>query len=160
MRVDAPWPEPTPPCGTEGMCPDRYTGKGGSRGGLWLAVRAVVGRVGLPPALAQVNLVEAVLSSSRIGGMDHPEHGLKIAVELPAEAAEIDGRSARELASDLRLLWIIDRVRSGRISLGKGAALAGMDRWSFMRVMDARGVPVINYSVEDLKKDVATLESL
>ena len=95
-----------------------------------------------------------------MGGMDGPEHGLRISVELPAEAAEIDGRSAGELASELRLLWIIDRVRSGCISLGRGAALAGMDRWSFMRTMDERGVPVISYSVEDLKKDVATLESL
>ena len=92
--------------------------------------------------------------------MDGPEHPLRISVELPAEAVEIDGRTTGELASELRLLWIIDRVRSGCISLGRGAILAGMDRWSFMRAMDAHGVPVISYSVEDLKKDVATLESL
>ena len=95
-----------------------------------------------------------------MSAMDGREHGVKISVELPPDAAEIDGRSAGELASELRLLWIIDRVRSGCISLGRGAALAGMDRWSFMRAMDERGVPVIGYSVEDLKKDVATLESL
>jgi predicted HTH domain antitoxin len=88
------------------------------------------------------------------------EHGLKISVELPAEAGGIDGRSPGELAADLRLLWIIDRVHAGRLSLGRGAMLAGMDRWAFMRAMDERGVPVIGYSVEDLKKDVATLESL
>lgn len=70
------------------------------------------------------------------------------------EAAGNDGRSAGELASEFRLLWIIDRVRSGGISLGRGAVLAGMDRWSFMRAMDEHGVPVIGYSVEDLKKDV------
>ena len=92
--------------------------------------------------------------------MDRQEQGLKISVELPAEAAEIDGRSATELASELRLLWIIDRVRLRFISLGRGAALAGMDRWSFGRAMDERGVPMISYSVEDLKKDVTTLESL
>ena len=92
-----------------------------------------------------------------MGGL---EHGLKISVELPAEATEIDGRSTGELAADLRLLWIIDRVRAGCISLGRGATLAGMDRWSFMRAMDERGVSVIGYSVEDLRKDVTTLESL
>jgi predicted HTH domain antitoxin len=92
--------------------------------------------------------------------MDGPEHGLRISVELPAEAAKIDCRSVGELASEFRLLWIIDRVRSGSISLGRGAMFAGMDRWSLMRAMDGRGVQVIGYSVEDLKKDVATLESL
>ena len=91
--------------------------------------------------------------------MDGPEDGLRISVQLPVEAAEIDGRSAGQLASELRLLWIIDRVRSGRISVGRGAGLANLDRWSFMRAMDEHGVPVIGYSVEDLKKDVATLES-
>ena len=95
-----------------------------------------------------------------MGAMDGREHGLRISVELPSEVAEIDGRSAGELASELRLLWIIDRVRSGCISLGRGAVLAGIDRWFFMRAMDERGVPVIGYSVEDLKRDVTTLESL
>lgn len=95
-----------------------------------------------------------------MGAMDGQKQGLRISVELPAEAAEIDGRSAGELASELRLLWIIDRVRSSCISLGRGAMLASMDRWSFMRAMDDRGVPVIGYSIEDLKKDVTTLESL
>ena len=51
-------------------------------------------------------------------------------------------------------------MRSGYISLGRGAVLAGMDRLSFMRAMDERGVPVIGYPIEDLKKDVTTLESL
>ena len=97
---------------------------------------------------------------SKMCAMDAPQRGLRISVELPAEAVEIDGRSARELANDLRLLWIIDRVRSGGISLGRGAVLAGLDRWSFMRAMDEHGVPVISYSVEDLRKDVTTLESL
>jgi predicted HTH domain antitoxin len=85
---------------------------------------------------------------------------LKIIVELPPEAVDIDVRSVGELATDLRLLWIIDRVRAGRISVGKGAELAGMDRWSFMRTMGEHGVPVIAYSAEDLRKDVATLDSL
>lgn len=86
--------------------------------------------------------------------------GVKISVELPAEAVAVDGRSVGELASDLRLLWIIDRVRSGCVSVGKGAQLAGMDRWSFVLAMGKHGAPVIGYPVEDLKKDIATLESL
>jgi predicted HTH domain antitoxin len=85
---------------------------------------------------------------------------LKITVELPPEALDIDIGAVGELATELRLLWILDRVRAGRISVGKGAELAGMDRWSFMRTMGEHGVPMIAYSAEDLRKDVATLESL
>jgi len=57
-------------------------------------------------------------------------------------------------------LWVLDRVRSGRISLGRGAILASLDRGSFIRVMNDHGIPVIGYSVEDLKKDIATLDAL
>ena len=55
---------------------------------------------------------------------------------------------------------MLDRVRSGRISLGRGAILASLDRGSFIRVMNDHGIPVIGYSVEDLKKDIATLDAL
>jgi predicted HTH domain antitoxin len=85
---------------------------------------------------------------------------LKISVELPSEALRVDSRSVDELATDRRLLWIIDRVRAGRISVGKGAQFAGTDRWAFIRMMAERGVPVIAYSAGDLRNDVATLESL
>ena len=92
--------------------------------------------------------------------MERTEQGLRVSVELPIDAVDIDRRSPEELAGELRLLWIIDRVRSGCVSLGKGAELAGMDRWSFMQAMSERGVPIIGYSVDDLKRDISTLETL
>ena len=85
---------------------------------------------------------------------------IKVIVELPFEAVVIDGRSVGELAINLRLLWIIDRIRVGRISAGKGAELAGMDRWSFMRTMEEYGVALFAYSADDIRRDVATLELL
>jgi predicted HTH domain antitoxin len=85
---------------------------------------------------------------------------VKVIVELPPEAVDLDVRSVGELASDLRLLWIVDRVRAGRVSVGKGAQIAGVDRWSFTQTLAQHGVPVIAYSPEDLRKDVATLDSL
>jgi predicted HTH domain antitoxin len=85
---------------------------------------------------------------------------VKFLVELPREAVDIDGRSVTELATELRLLWIIDRVRAGRISVGKGAEFAGMDRSSFARMLGEHNVAVFAYSAADLRSDVATLESL
>ncbi len=82
---------------------------------------------------------------------------IKVTVELPVEAARLENRPIEAIAADLRLLWILDRVRTGGISIGKGARLAGLDRWAFMRVMDEHGMPIINYAVEDLKKDLDTL---
>ena len=95
-----------------------------------------MGFVGLPAALAHVNLVEVALCSSRIGGMDRPEHGLWDLRRASRRGGRDRWPVGGELAGELRLLWIIDRVHSGYISLGRGAVLAGMDRWSFMRAMD------------------------
>lgn len=84
---------------------------------------------------------------------------VKVTVELPLEAARLENLSIEAIAADLRLLWILDRVRTGRISIGKGARLVALDRWAFMRVMDEHGIPIINYAVEDLRKDLDTLRS-
>ena len=85
---------------------------------------------------------------------------LKITVELPPEAVDIDGRSLEELASGLRLLWVTGRVRAERISVGKGAELVGMDGWSFQRTLGDHGVAVVVYSAEDVRNDAATVEAL
>jgi predicted HTH domain antitoxin len=80
-------------------------------------------------------------------------------VELPAEAAQVDGRAPDAIAADLRLLWVLDRVRTGRISIGKAAELASMNRWDFMRVMGEHEIPVINYPPEDLARELGDLKS-
>jgi predicted HTH domain antitoxin len=85
---------------------------------------------------------------------------VKVTVELPLEAAKLENLPVEAIAADLRLLWILDRVRTGGMSIGKGARLAGLDRWAFMRVMDEHGIPIINYAVEDLKKDLDTLRPI
>ncbi len=85
---------------------------------------------------------------------------LRVVVELPAEAAHIDERPSTVVATELRLLWILDRVRAERISIGKASQLAGIDRWAFMRLMGEHGIPVINHSVADVAKDLDTLRAL
>ena len=85
---------------------------------------------------------------------------LRVVVELPAEAARSDARPATVVATGLRLLWILDRVRAGRVSIGKAAELAGIDRWAFMRLIGEHGIPVINHPVEDVAKDLDTLRAL
>jgi hypothetical protein len=49
-------------------------------------------------------------------------------VELPPEAVDLHVGTIGALATELRLLWIIDRVRTDRISAGRGAELADTDR--------------------------------
>lgn len=85
---------------------------------------------------------------------------LKVMVELPAEAARAEGVTPEDLSRELLLLWILDRVRSGRISIGKGAELAGLNRWAFLRVMNEHGVSALAYPADELPSELARLQDL
>ena len=47
----------------------------------------------------------------------------------------------------------------GRVTLGRAAAIASLTQSDFQRELGRRGLSV-NYEAEDLRDDVATLESL
>ena len=68
-------------------------------------------------------------------------------VQISAGMVEIllDSRTERQNSNELQIVWRL---------------LEREECYAFMRAMDDHGVPVIGYSVEDLKKDVTTLESL
>lgn len=53
----------------------------------------------------------------------------------------------------------IELYRREKLSLGHAATFAGMDKWSFNDLLAARGVPM-HYDVPDLRRDLATLQSL
>ncbi len=79
-----------------------------------------------------------------------------IPVELPRDAVS-EGDSER-IATELRALWAVEHVRQRRCGVGKGAELAGLPRAAFMQLLGRHGVPVIDYSVDDLREELRTLD--
>ena len=61
------------------------------------------------------------------------------------------------MSRELRLLWLIEEVRGQRLGAGKGAELAGVPRAAFMQLLGDHGVPVIDYTVEDLERELQVL---
>jgi predicted HTH domain antitoxin len=47
--------------------------------------------------------------------------------------------------------------QEGKFSLAQGAEFCGMNIYEFLDVLAAAGIPVINYSPEELKEEVALL---
>lgn len=87
--------------------------------------------------------------------MSAPARTVEVAVTVPwGRHDEPDGRA---LGRELRLLWIIQEVRQHRLGLGKGAQLAELPRAAFMRLLGEHGVPVIDYSVQDLDRELDAL---
>lgn len=78
---------------------------------------------------------------------------VQVTVPLPAGATESDVGVSEEL----RRLWLIEQVRLRRIGVGKAAELLSMPRAEFMQLLGEHGVPVINYSVDELERELIEL---
>ena len=77
-----------------------------------------------------------------------------IPVEVPTEALACSNEAPQEVSIHLRLLWLLEQVRTGHLSIGKAAELLGMSISDFMDTMAAHGIPHPNYSVDDLRREV------
>ncbi len=78
-----------------------------------------------------------------------------LTIDLPTD---VDPAGTDALQVELRLLWVLNQVRRGRISVGKGAELASMDRWSFIALLGEHGIPVMAYPSSDLERELGALE--
>ena len=78
---------------------------------------------------------------------------VQVTVPVPAGAPESDVG----VGTELRRLWLVEQVRLGRIGVGKAAELAFMPRAEFMQLLGEHGVPVIDYSVDELERELSEL---
>ena len=57
---------------------------------------------------------------------------------------------------EVRTLAAVKLFELGRVSLGQAAALADQSVRSFVEVLARYQIPVINYSAEDLEKEIGS----
>jgi predicted HTH domain antitoxin len=70
---------------------------------------------------------------------------------VPSAVADSEAELLRELA-----IVLYEREK---LSIGRAARLAGMDKWAFNDLLADREIPM-HYDVADLERDLATLRSL
>jgi predicted HTH domain antitoxin len=83
--------------------------------------------------------------------MDTP---VTVKVEMPPDL--IAGEDVSLLGLELRRLWAVEQVRRKRLGIGRAAEVADIPRAAFMQLLGEHGVPVIDYSVEDLQQELRT----
>ncbi|MEA3293799.1 MAG: UPF0175 family protein [Euryarchaeota archaeon] len=65
-----------------------------------------------------------------------------------------------EIPNFIKRTLAIELYREGKLSLGKAAELAGArNKWEMLIILDNMGV-ALNYTVEDAKEDLSTLEEI
>jgi predicted HTH domain antitoxin len=80
-------------------------------------------------------------------------------VEYPADVRRTLCESREEFAEELKMLAAVKLYELGKISSGKAAALAGLDRVSFLLGLHRYRVSVFNYTSEELEREVAEAKS-
>jgi predicted HTH domain antitoxin len=79
------------------------------------------------------------------------ESPVTITIDLPPDAV----REPREaLAARLRLLWVVDEVRQGRMTRVRGAQLAGLGLDAFLCEAAAHGVDAIDLDLDDFRQEL------
>ena len=66
-------------------------------------------------------------------------------------------RPAKEAA---RELIVLELYRQGEVSSGRAAQLLGMDRGDFIRHASARGIPYLQLTEEELRREIEDIRSL
>ena len=65
-----------------------------------------------------------------------------------------------EMVFNLKLNYAIELFRSGKLTIGKAAELAGMKRYSFECELSERNMPISDITFQEVKEDVKKLKIL
>ena len=78
-----------------------------------------------------------------------------VSVDYPADVRRTLREGKEEFAQELKMLAAVKLYELGKISSGKAASLAGLDRASFLRALGRYRVSVFNYTVDEVDREIA-----
>ena len=68
--------------------------------------------------------------------------------------------SKDEFLKKIKIFAAVEYFKEEKLSLGKAAELAEMDKMDFMFYLGKNGIPVINYSAEELDEELERLSKI
>lgn len=77
-----------------------------------------------------------------------------VTVDLPEEAFQHRPWSPGEVAREMRLLWLLEEVRSRRLGFGKAAELAEIPKAAFLRLMGDHHITPFDYDDSELDREL------
>lgn len=75
-------------------------------------------------------------------------------IPYPEDLPEALGETPEEFERELRFLVAAKLYELGRISSGRAAEMAGMERVAFLDELGRHRISVINYSPEELEREI------
>ncbi|RKY81775.1 UPF0175 family protein [candidate division KSB1 bacterium] len=84
---------------------------------------------------------------------------MSVVLKIPKEITRSMKLPEKELPQRLKIELAVRLYQVGVLTFGKARELAGMSKWEFQFLLGQEGV-LRRYDVEDLEKDLFTLEKL
>jgi predicted HTH domain antitoxin len=78
-----------------------------------------------------------------------------VSLEYPADVRLTLRETKEEFAQELKMRAAVSLYELGKISLGKAAALAGLDRATFLLSLGRYRVLVFTYTAEEVEREIA-----
>lgn len=75
-------------------------------------------------------------------------------IPYPENLPEALGETPEEFEGELRFLVAAKLYEMGRISAGRAAEMAKMNRSKFLETLGRYRIPVFNYSLEELEREI------
>ena len=84
---------------------------------------------------------------------------IKTEIELPSDILYSQGVYKNRIGYFVKKNFLLELYREGKVSLGRMAALLGMNLVEMMGVMKDSNIP-LNYGIEELEEDTETAKKL
>src|SRR6056297_1291834 len=85
---------------------------------------------------------------------------VKIHMEVSKDFLYAFDLNENKLSRELKLLSTIELYREHKISMGKAAEFAEMDKYMFQKELTSRDIPTIDYDIEDVRAESEILKNL
>lgn len=85
---------------------------------------------------------------------------LQIQLEIEADVSKLLGDSPEEIRRHALEMIVLELYRRRQLSVGRAAALLGLDQLSFIRWSGSLGVPYLDMTPEEWQQELRVLEKL
>jgi len=66
---------------------------------------------------------------------------------------------AEEIVLSMRKEFALKSFRDGKLTLAQGASFCGINLYEFISTVSQANIPIINYSIEDIDRELALLNA-